>query len=73
MVNRIGTVYPHGLNKGFSSRFCICSWVRHETPEESPETYRLKCWEYNNKDGGACGVMVIDTSSNPGRDWLHFT
>ena len=29
---------------------------------------------------GACGVMVIvernghdDTSSNPGRDWLHFT
>ena len=31
-------------------------------------------------DGGARGVMVIvvgnghgDTSSNPGRDWLHFT
>ena len=31
-------------------------------------------------NGGACGVMVIivgnghgDTSSNPGRDWLHFT
>ena len=30
--------------------------------------------------GGACGVMVIvvgnghgDTSSNHGRDWLHFT
>ena len=30
--------------------------------------------------GGACGVVVIvvgnghgDTSSNPGRDWLHFT
>ena len=30
--------------------------------------------------GGACGVMVIvvgnghgDTSSNPERDWLHFT
>ena len=30
--------------------------------------------------GGACGVIVIvvgnghgDTSSNPGRDWLHFT
>ena len=29
---------------------------------------------------GACGVIVIvvgnghgDTSSNPGRDWLHFT
>ena len=32
------------------------------------------------KIGGARGVMVIvvgnghgDTSSNPGRDWLHFT
>ena len=31
-------------------------------------------------NGGACGVMVIvagnghdDTSSNLGRDWLHFT
>ena len=31
-------------------------------------------------NGGACGVMVIvvgnrhsDMSSNPGRDWLHFT
>ena len=30
--------------------------------------------------GGACGVVVIDIgnghsdmSSNPGRDWLHFT
>ena len=30
--------------------------------------------------GGACGAMVIvvgnghgNTSSNPGRDWLHFT
>ena len=35
---------------------------------------------YNEHSGGACGVMVIvvgnghgDTSSNPGRDWLHFT
>ena len=33
-----------------------------------------------NKLGSARGVMVIvvgnehgDTSSNPGRDWLHFT
>ena len=32
------------------------------------------------ENGGASGVMVIhegtghgDTSSNPGRDWLHFT
>ena len=34
----------------------------------------------NSINGGARGVMVIlvgnghgDTSSNPGRDWLHFT
>ena len=34
----------------------------------------------HNKHGGARGVMVIvagcrhdDTSSNPGRAWLHFT
>ena len=34
----------------------------------------------SNLLGGACGVMVIvaeyghgDASSNPGRDWLHFT
>ena len=42
----------------------------------------LKCLAKVNgqKRGGACGVMVIvvgnghgDTSSNPGRDWLHFT
>ena len=35
---------------------------------------------YKKHSGGVCGVMVIvvgighdDTSSNPGRDWLHFT
>ena len=35
---------------------------------------------YVNVRGGARGVIVIvignehgDTSSNPGRDWLHFT
>ena len=42
---------------------------------------KLFCDDYNeNKTGGARGVMVIvvrnghgDTSSNPERDWLHFT
>ena len=40
-----------------------------------------QCWEKPGKHSpGARGVMVIvtgnghgDTSSNPGRDWLHFT
>ena len=44
-------------------------------------------WGFNGRStlirlliGSACGVIVIvvgnehgDTSSNPGRDWLHFT
>ena len=83
MVYRIEIVYPYGLNKGFSLRFCVSSLSWHETPEERQKTYWSKCCEYNNKDevnssniGGARGVMVIvvgnghgDTSSNPGRDW----
>ena len=35
---------------------------------------------YKQNIGGVCDVMIIvignvhgDTSSNPGRDWLHFT
>ena len=31
VINRNITVYPCGLNKSFSSRFCVASWVRHET------------------------------------------
>ena len=34
MVNEIKTVYPHGLNKGFSLKFCVGSQVQHETPKE---------------------------------------
>ena len=50
MVNRIGTVYPCGSNKEFSSRFCEDSQARHETLEEDRRTYRLKRCQYNNKD-----------------------
>ena len=42
-------------------------------------SYLSSAWQLNNP-GGARGVMVIvvgnehgDTSSNPGRDLLHFT
>ena len=38
------------------------------------------CYNHSNILGGARGVMVIvvgnghdNMSSNPGRDWLHFT
>ena len=43
-------------------------------------TYKQNIVLNNIKNGGARGVMVIvignwhgDTSSKPGRDWLHFT
>ena len=54
MFNRIGTVYPCGSNKGFSSRFCMDSQVLHETLEEDQGTYQLKHCEYNNKDEVNC-------------------
>ena len=50
MVNRIGTVYPCGSNKGFSLGFYVDSWVWHETPEEGQRTYQLKCCDYKSKD-----------------------
>ena len=49
MVNGIGTIYPCGLNKGFSSMFCEDSRVQHETAEEGQKTYRPKRCEYNNE------------------------
>ena len=49
-VNRIRTTYPWGSNKGFSSRFCVDSRVRCETPEEDRRTYLPKHCGYNNKD-----------------------
>ena len=50
MVNRIGTVFPFGSNKGFSLRFFADYEVRHETSERGRRTYRPKSCEYNNKD-----------------------
>ena len=50
IVNRIGTINPCGLNKEFSLRFWVDSWVWHETPEEGQRKYLSKCFEYNNKD-----------------------
>ena len=50
MINRSGTVYPFGSNKGFSSIFWVDSWIRHETPEEGRRIYQPKRSDYNNKD-----------------------
>ena len=46
MVNRIETVYPHGLNKEFD----VVPQVWYETLEEGRRTYQPKHCEYNNKD-----------------------
>ena len=50
------------------------------TTDKLPEEQYHKQLIYTVYRGGARGVMVIvvgnghgDTSSNPGRDWLHFT
>ena len=48
------TVYRHGWNKGYSSRFCVGSQVRHEAPEESQKIYRPKRCQYNNEDENNC-------------------
>ena len=54
-------------------------WSIDETPTGTPNLSQ-RVPEYNDYDnGGARGIVVIvvgnghgDTSSNPGRDWLHF-
>ena len=48
IVNRIIAIYPHGLNKEFSLKFSVDSWVWQETPENDWRTHQLKC-EYNSK------------------------
>ena len=48
MVNRTGTVYPRGLNKGFSLRFYGGSRVQHETSEEGRLKNSSKLCAYNN-------------------------
>ena len=58
MINKIGTIYPCGLNKGF----CIDSWVRHEAPEEGRRTCRPKRLEYNNEDEVNCLNILSDTN-----------
>ena len=60
---------PWGYNN-YADAYFQSSW------ERAPGGVRVLYKEY----GGARGVMVIlagnghgETSSNPGRDWLHFT
>ena len=44
------TIYPHGSNKRFGSKFRVGSWVQDETPEEGRRTHRPKRCECNNKN-----------------------
>ena len=50
MVSGIRTIYPCGLNKGFSSEFCVDFRLQHKTPEEGWRVHCPKCYQYNNKD-----------------------
>ena len=50
MVNRVGTIYLYGSNKGFCVRFYVDSQIQHEIPEEDQRTYQQEHCDYNNKD-----------------------
>ena len=50
LLNRIKTIYLHGLNKGFSSKLCIGSHVQQETPEQVRRMHLPKCCQYVNDD-----------------------
>ena len=50
IVNGIRTIYLRGVNKEFSSKFSVGSWVQHGTHEEGRRTYQLKHCEYNDED-----------------------
>ena len=50
MVNGIRTLYLHGLDKEFGSKFHVGSWIQQETHEEGHRMNWLKHCEYNNKD-----------------------
>ena len=49
IINGLRTIYPCGLDKGFSLKFCVGSRVQHEPPEQGQKAYKPKC-EYNNED-----------------------
>ena len=56
MVGGMRKIYPSGLNKGFSSKFCEGfqlwqegSWGQQEAPEENLRAHQLKHCAYNNK------------------------
>ena len=64
MVNGIRTIYPHGLNKELSWKFCVGSQVCHETPEEGQRIYQPKCCEYNNKDEDNSPNVLSDKNNS---------
>ena len=63
----------------YNQRTNTVNKIWHYIPEEIQKKINLIKQKYNNDAWGARGVMVIvagcghdDTSSNPGRAWLHF-
>ena len=50
MINGLRTINLKGLDKGYSSKFCVGSQIQHNTPEEGQRMHWLKHCEYNNED-----------------------
>ena len=50
---------PNGLNKGFSGKLCMGSWVWHETPEEGWRMHPPKHCKHNNEDEDNSSNKVI--------------
>ena len=50
MVNRIQTIYPRGLNKGFCLKFCEGFQVWPEMPEKDWKMHQPKHCEFYDED-----------------------
>ena len=74
---------PAGVFKGgdkMVSRETLISAISVCVDRKNEQVETLKSLYHKGTHIGACGVMVIavgnghgNMSSNPGRDWLHFT
>ena len=64
MLDRIRTIYSHGLNTGLSSKSHVDSWVQQETPEEG---WRIDQPKHNKDEDNR-----LNTPNNTKIIKLHF-
>ena len=53
----------------FGSKFCVGSWVLHETPEKSQRTHRSKRFKYNYEDENNSPNTLSDDDNNNKLVW----